>query len=470
MNYDVGLYGLGVMGQSLSLNIMNHGFNLAVYNYDVSVTNEFIHSKASGYDVKGCSSEKEFVSSLKKPRKIIMMVTAGRVVDEVIERILPLLEDGDILIDGGNSYYKDTKRRIEYCSQKGINFFGVGISGGEMGALKGPSIMPGGSKEAYEHIRPILESIAAKTKNGQTCCAYIGPEGSGHYVKMVHNGIEYGDIQLICEAYDLLKRVGNMSPKEMADIFEAWNNDVLNSYLIDITSKILRTKDHITGKPIIDVILDVAGQKGTGKWTSIDGLDKGCPIPTVAESVFARFLSSRKEERVKISKIFNESIDTQIERQELIESLKNALYCAKVISYAQGFALLEEASNEYGWNLNLGIIALLWREGCIIRAQFLEMIKEAFEEDLACRNLMCTNYFKGVIKDNIKYLRKIVTIAIENGIYVPCLTSALEYYDGYRSERLPANLLQAQRDYFGAHSYKRIDDPENKDWHTVWEN
>ena len=468
MSSVIGVYGMGVMGQSLALNIARHEYQVSVYNYEKEVTEKFMRERVKEETIVPTFTEEQFVESLEKPKKILMMVTAGKVVDMVIDRLLPMLEEGDILIDGGNSYYKDTIVRHERCAAKGVCYFGIGISGGEMGALKGPSLMPSGSKEAYAYLAPILNDIAAKTENGEACCHYIGPDGSGHYVKMVHNGIEYGDIQIICEAYQILKAVG-FGNDEIQKIFEKWNQGKLNSYLIEITSEILKVKDPKTGKWLVDMILDVASQKGTGKWTSMEGLDMGVAIPTIAQSVFARCMSAVKDERVVASRIFDEKPSYNIDKKTIVNDLEEALYCAKIISYAQGFALLKEASHLHNWDLQFGEIALTWRQGCIIRARFLEDIKKAFDHDPECPNLMVTDEFAPKLKNTAQYLRKIVLTAIGNGLYIPAFSSALGYYDGYRSEQLPANLLQAQRDYFGAHTYQRVDSDRSMNFHTQWE-
>lgn len=468
-NY-IGVYGLGVMGQSLALNIARHEFNVSVYNYEKEITQKFTEERVQNYPITSCYSLKEFVDSLEKPRKILLMVTAGKVVDLVLDGLVPYLEEGDIVIDAGNSYFKDTIRRNKNLLQKGIHFFGVGVSGGEKGALEGPSIMPSGDKENYKYLEPIFNAIAAHTKNGDVCCDYIGPDGSGHYVKMVHNGIEYGDIQIICEAYQIMKVLLGLSNEEMADVFEEWNKGRLHSYLIEITSKILRRKDGETGKYIIDVILDTAGQKGTGKWTSMEGLDIGVAIPTIIESVSARCLSAIKEERILTSKEFVSKPNYGFDKESLLQQLEQAVYASKICAYAQGFALLKKASEEYDWNLNYGEIALLWREGCIIRADFLEDIKNAYVENANLINLLHYSKFKKEIIEAENGWRQVVLSAIGNGLYIPSIANSLMYFDGYKSEQLPANLLQAQRDWFGAHRYQRVDKPVGKTYHTNWEN
>ncbi|MBQ1477280.1 MAG: decarboxylating NADP(+)-dependent phosphogluconate dehydrogenase [Erysipelotrichaceae bacterium] len=470
MNY-IGLIGLGVMGQSLALNIARHGYTTSVWNIDTDVTEKFLKNRVKEEPVTGCYDLKEFVDSLEKPRKILLMITAGKAVDSVTESLLPYLEEGDTIADLGNSYFKDTIRRSEELTKKGIHFFGVGVSGGEMGALLGPSIMPGGNKEFYEnYLGRVLEDISAHTKDGTPCCDYIGSDGAGHYVKMVHNGIEYGDIQIICEAYDIMKNVLAMDNEEMADVFTKWNEGRLNSYLIEITSKILRRKDEETGKYIVDVILDEAGQKGTGKWTSLEALDLGVPSSTIAESVFARCLTALKEQRVKAAKRFpKEKKAFMGDKEAFLQDLEAAVYASKIVSYAQGFAQLKEASKVYHWDLQFGRIALLWREGCIIRAQFLEKIDEVFKEDKDIDNLLMSPSFGKEVEEALPSWRSVVMNAIAHELYIPTLANSLLYFDGYRSERLPANLLQAQRDWFGAHTYHRVDRPHDESFHTIWE-
>lgn len=470
MSY-IGLIGLGVMGQSLVLNIARHGYVVSVYNRNSSVTEQFMNERVKDETVKGFGDLAEFVASLEKPRKILLMVTAGAAVDAVCESLLPLLEDGDMIADLGNSYFKDTIRRSKELTEKGLHFFGVGVSGGEMGALTGPSIMPGGDKEFYEsYLGELLEDVSAHTSSGTACCDYIGLDGAGHYVKMVHNGIEYGDIQIICEAYDIMKNVLKMDNIEMAEVFSKWNRGRLNSYLIEITSKILTRKDEATGKYIIDIILDEAGQKGTGKWTSIEALDLGMPSSTIAESVFARFLSSLKKQRLAAAKRFPKTITHfRKDKSDYLRDLEEAVYASKIISYAQGFAQMEEASKIYNWDLQLGRIALLWREGCIIRAQFLEKIDEAYRENAGIDNLIMSESFGKDIEESLPGWRRIVISAVENELYIPTLANSLLYFDGYRSSHLPANLLQAQRDWFGAHTYRRVDRPRDESFHTIWE-
>ena len=464
---DIGLIGLAVMGQNLVLNMAAHGYRVAVYNRTTSKTEEFLAGPASGKAIAGAKTLQEFVSLLDRPRKVMLMVQAGGAVDAVISDLVPLLEPGDLIIDGGNSYFKDTRRRAAELEAKGIHYLGTGISGGEEGALKGPSIMPGGSEEAWNLARSILVDISAKV-NGEPCCAYIGTDGSGHFVKMVHNGIEYGDMQLICEAYFLMREVLGLSAERMASIFRAWNSGELRSYLIEITGDILSTVDPKTGKPLVDVIKDEAGQKGTGKWTSQEALDLGVGAPTITEAVYARFLSAIREERLEASSVLPgpDAGPYEGDPDELVEAIGKALYAAKICSYAQGFALLSEAARVYGWRLDLGTIASLWRGGCIIRAQFLDRIKEAYDRDPSLKNLLLDPYFAGALRRSQEPWRRVVSLAAERGIPAPGFSSALAYYDQYRTARLPANLLQAQRDYFGAHTYQRLD--EEGIFHTEW--
>ncbi|MEG0240209.1 NADP-dependent phosphogluconate dehydrogenase [Anaerorhabdus sp.] len=465
MKSNLGVFGLGVMGKSIALNILNHGYTISVYNRETEYTKSF-SELTQGKPVKSCFNVEEFINSLEVPRKVLLMVTAGEAVDKVIEGILPYLEQGDIVLDGGNSYFKDTIRRYNYLKGKEINFLGVGISGGEQGALFGPSIMPSGNKEAYQKVQKILEDISAKAEDGKACCSYVGESGSGHYVKMVHNGIEYADIQIICEAYSFMKDGLKLSIEEIQETFCEWNKGKLQSYLIKITSEILLKKDEFTNNYLIDMILDKAEQKGTGKWTSIEGFDIGTPIPTIVASVEARYLSSKKEERIQASKILTFDVGGgHYNKKETLNALENAIYAAKICCYAQGFELLKDAANLYDWNLDFGSIAMLWREGCIIRANFLNEIKEAFDEEN--NNLILTNKFYGKIIEYQPDLRSTLIKMIECGIYIPAFTSALQYLDGYRSEITSANLLQAQRDYFGAHTYQRID--RKGTFHTIWE-
>jgi len=463
---QIGVIGLAVMGRNLALNIESRGFTVAVYNRTAAKTDALL-KEFPGRNLKGTYSLEEFVASLEVPRKILIMVQAGKGTDDTINQLVPLLDKGDIIIDGGNSYFHDTRRRNKELEAKGIRFIGTGVSGGEEGALKGPSIMPGGQEDAYRLVEPILTAISAKV-NGDPCCTYIGPDGAGHYVKMVHNGIEYGDMQLICEAYQLLKDVLGVSTQELHEIFSEWNKGELDSYLIEITADIFSKIDPETGKPMVDVILDSAGQKGTGKWTSQSALDLGVPLSIITESVFSRFISAMKEERVAASKQLK---GPQVEpfsgdREEFIESVRKALYASKICSYAQGFAQMRAASEEYNWNLNYGNIAMIFRGGCIIRAQFLHKIKEAYDRDPQLKNLLLDPYFKGIVEGYQDAWRKVVSIAVSRGIPVPAFSSALAYYDSYRSERLPANLLQAQRDYFGAHTFQRVD--KEGTFHFQW--
>ncbi|WP_449540187.1 NADP-dependent phosphogluconate dehydrogenase [Ferdinandcohnia sp. Marseille-Q9671] len=464
---QIGVVGLAVMGKNLALNIESRGYSVAVFNRSYEKTEEFLQNEALNKNFVGAKTIEEFVNSLEKPRKILLMVKAGPATDATIDSLKPFLEEGDILIDGGNTFFQDTIRRNKELESTGIHFIGTGVSGGEEGALKGPSIMPGGQKEAYELVEPILTAISAKVE-GDACCTYIGPNGAGHYVKMVHNGIEYGDMQLICEAYFILKNVLGLSTDELHEVFAEWNKGELDSYLIEITADIFTKKDDETGKPLVDVILDTAGQKGTGKWTSQNALDLGVPLPIITESVFARFISAMKDERVKASQVLSgpssEGFDG--DKQELIEAVRKGLYLSKIISYAQGFAQMRAASEEYDWNLSYGDIAMIFRGGCIIRAQFLQKIKDAYDRDSGLANLLLDPYFKEIAEGYQASLRKVISVAVEKGIPVPCFSSAIAYYDSYRTETLPANLLQAQRDYFGAHTYQRVD--KEGTFHTNW--
>jgi 6-phosphogluconate dehydrogenase len=470
---DIGLIGLAVMGENLILNMESKGFTVACFNRTVSKVDEFVGGRAKGKNVIGTHSIEELCDSLETPRKIMIMVKAGQPVDDFIELLVPHLDKGDILIDGGNSFFGDTIRRTRYLEVKGLLYIGTGVSGGEEGALHGPSIMPGGSPEAWLHVKPILQAIAAKVADGTPCCDWVGRDGAGHYVKMIHNGIEYGDMQLISEAYFLMEQLLGMTPAEMHEVFAKWNDGELNSYLIEITRDILAHVDEETGRPMVDVILDTAGQKGTGKWASQSALDMGTPAPTVAEAVFARFISAIKEERVAASKILRsparmgDSLSHQ-DRETFVEEIRQALYASKICSYAQGFQLMKMAAAEYGWDLNFGGLALLWREGCIIRAQFLEHIKEAFDQAPDLANLLLAPYFQEAIDRTQGAWRRVVAAAVLNGIPVPAFSSALTYYDSYRNARLPANMLQAQRDYFGAHTYERVDKPRGEFFHTNW--
>ncbi|MEQ6388359.1 NADP-dependent phosphogluconate dehydrogenase [Bacillaceae bacterium S4-13-58] len=462
-----GVIGLAVMGKNLALNIESRGYSVAVYNRSPEKTDEFLANEAKGKNFIGAHSIEEFLNALESPRKIMLMVKAGGPTDATIDQLLPYLDKGDILIDGGNAFFKDTKKRSDELQKKGIHFIGTGVSGGEEGALKGPSIMPGGPKEAHELVKPIFEAISAKV-DGEPCTTYIGPDGAGHYVKMVHNGIEYGDMQLITEAYHLMVNALGTDVKELHEIFSEWNQGELDSYLIEITADIFTKYDPETGKPMVDVILDTAGQKGTGKWTSQSALDLGVPLPVITESVFARFISALKEERVAASKELNGPDKGQFtgDRKEFIEKVRKALYMSKIISYAQGFAQMRAASNEYDWKLNYGEIAMIFRGGCIIRAAFLQNIKDAYDRNPELQNLLLDPYFKGIVENYQTALRDVVVEAVKQGIPVPGFASALAYYDSYRSERLPANLLQAQRDYFGAHTYERLD--KEGVFHTEW--
>ena len=467
--YDIGLIGLAVMGENLILNMESHGFPVAVYNRTTSKVDNFIKGRAKGKKIKGCYSPEELVQSLKPPRKVMMMVKAGKAVDDLIESLIPLMDKGDILIDGGNSHFPDTIRRTKYVEEKGLLYIGTGVSGGEEGALRGPSIMPGGSKAAWPHVKPIFQSIAAKVKDGSPCCEWVGDNGAGHFVKMVHNGIEYGDMQMIAESYAIMQQVLKMNPQDMQTVFSKWNKGELDSYLISITADIMGKKDEETGKPMVDVILDTAGQKGTGRWTSLEALNLGVPAPTVVEAVLARAMSAIKEERVAASKILHgPSAKFSGNREEFTEMVRQALYASKICSYSQGFQLMREAAKEYKWDLKYGEIALMWREGCIIRAQFLGKIKDAFDKNPGLQNLLLDDYFRNAIEKSQHAWRKVVATAVEWGIPVPAFSSALAYYDGYRSGRVSANLLQAQRDYFGAHTYERVDKPRGEFFHTNW--
>lgn len=465
---DIGLIGLAVMGENLVLNMESKGFTVSVYNRTVLKVDTFINSKAKGKNIFGAHSIEEFVHSLESPRKIMLMIKAGEAVDKTIEELIPFLSPGDIIIDGGNSHYEDTERRTLYVESKGLFYIGTGVSGGEEGALKGPSMMPGGSHEAWEKVKPIFTSICAKTDSGEPCCDWVGKGGAGHFVKMVHNGIEYGDMQLICEVYHFMKNLMNFSAEDIHRVFSEWKSTELDSYLIDITTDIFTVKDE-DGSPLVEKILDSAGQKGTGKWTSVTALDEGVPVTLISEAVFARYLSAMKSERVEASKeLSGPYVEFKGETQEYIDRLRKALYCAKIISYAQGFSLMKAVSEKKNWELDYGNIALMWRGGCIIRSVFLDKIKEAFNKRPELTNLMLDPYFKNEILDGIESLRKVCAVSMLNGISVPSMAAALTYFDGYRSEKLPANLLQAQRDYFGAHTYERTDFPKGKSFHTNW--
>ena len=458
---QIGVVGMAVMGRNLALNIESRGYSVSIFNRSSSKTDEVIALHPDKKLVPTYTVE-EFVNSLEKPRRILLMVKAGEATDKTIQSLLPHLDKGDILIDGGNTFFKDTIRRNEMLANSGINFIGTGVSGGEEGALKGPAIMPGGQKDAYDLVAPILEEIAAKADDGAPCVTYVGPNGAGHYVKMVHNGIEYGDMQLIAESYDILRRVGGLTVEETAEVFKSWNTGELDSYLIEITADILTKKDSETGKPMVEVIMDTAGNKGTGKWTSQSALDLGVPLPLITESVFARYISTLKEEREVASKELSPIKVPELsntEKQALVESVRKGLYFSKIMSYAQGFAQMRVASEEFDWNLNYGEIAKIFRAGCIIRAQFLQKITDAFERDPELKNLLLDKYFLYVTESYQEAVREVVVTAVQAGIPVPTFSSALAYYDSYRSEVLPANLIQAQRDYFGAHTYNRVDKP-----------
>jgi 6-phosphogluconate dehydrogenase len=485
---DIGLIGLAVMGQNLALNIADHNYKISVYNRTFSKTEDFLKKNARDLpNLTGYENLKLFVNSLQSPKKIIIMVQAGNSTDAVIESLIPLLGKGDVIIDGGNAKWTDSISRERMLKDKNILFVGSGVSGGEEGARYGPSLMPGGSMEAWSLIKPIWDSISAKVNpetgkplegaspgnpisGGVPCSAYIGNDGAGHYVKMVHNGIEYGDMQMICEAYHLMTSIVNLSPLEIGDIFNEWNNGELDSFLIEITGDILKQKDPRTNEPFVDIVLDAAGQKGTGKWTSVNALDMGVPAPTVSEAVFARCLSAVKEERVAASNILSGPSVKIISdnKQVLVSAIRDALYCSKICSYAQGFQLMREAQKEYNWTLNFGEIAKIWRGGCIIRAAFLQKITEAYDKDPNLANLLLDDYFKECLDIYQSSWRKVISLAIESGIPVPTFSSAIAYYDGYRSERLPQNLLQAQRDYFGAHTYERTDEARGKFFHLDW--
>jgi len=466
---DIGLVGLGVMGRSLALNMESRGFRVSVFNYIPEITTQFMDGDAAGRNFCGTYSYDELCASLKAPRKVFLMVTAGKAVDEVIGQLCPFLEKGDIIIDGGNSDFHDTQRRTAELEARGLLYVGTGVSGGEEGALKGPSMMPGGSREAWQYVRPIFQSIAAKTADGTPCCDWVGRGGAGHFVKMVHNGIEYGDIQLICECYHIMRSVLGMSNSQMQEVFAEWNRGELDSYLISITADILGKRDN-DGRYVLDTILDTAGQKGTGKWTVQAALDAGEPLSLIGESVFARCLSALKDERIAASKLLAgpQAKTEAMDRSIFLEDLRKALLCAKIVSYAQGFSLISAASEEYGWELDPGKIALLWRGGCIIRSVFLGHIKEAWDEQPDLKNLMVAPYFRDKLAQGQDSWRRVVSAAVLNGIPVPSLGAGLSYYDGYRCENLPSNLLQAQRDYFGAHTYERTDRPRGEFFHTRW--
>jgi len=464
---DIGLVGLAVMGQNLVLNMNDKGFTVAVYNRTTSKVDEFMQGPAKGTNILGFHDLKSFVESLKAPRRVMLMVKAGPVVDAFIEQLVPYLDTGDIIIDGGNSLYNDSDRRTHELHKKGILFIGSGVSGGEEGARHGPSLMPGGNHAAWPHIKPIFQAIAAHV-DGEACCDWVGNDGAGHYVKMVHNGIEYGDMQLICEAYQMMREGLGMSGDEIQQVFADWNDGVLDSYLIEITRDILAVKDD-DGELLIDHILDTAGQKGTGKWTGMNALDLGIPLTLIGEAVFARCLSARKDERVRAAKVLPQIAGTfDGDKAEMVNAIRDALYASKIISYAQGYMLMREAAEIYGWELNYGGIALMWRGGCIIRSQFLSKIRDAFDLNPELENLLLDDFFIEAITEALPGWRKAVGTAVALGVPVPTFSSALSFYDGYRSERLPANLLQAQRDYFGAHTYERTDKPRGEFFHTNW--
>ena len=484
---DIGLVGLAVMGQNLALNIADHGFRISVFNRTTAKMEDFVakHPDTPG-GLVGMAEIKDFVASLKRPRKIVILVQAGFATDATIDSLLPFLEPNDIIIDGGNAQWTDTIRREKDLREKGFRFIGSGVSGGEEGARFGPSLMPGGEEEAWLELKPIWEAIASKVdpvtgkelkgaapgkpvQGGVPCTAYIGKDGAGHYVKMVHNGIEYGDMQMICEAYTLMEQLAGMSCEEMGDVFAEWNEGLLDSFLIEITADILKQKDPVTGKPFVDIVLDTAGQKGTGKWTGISSLNMGVPVPTITESVYARCLSAIKDERVKASEILQGPTPSYSgSKEELVQAIHDALYCSKICSYAQGFQLMAAAAEEYNWTLDFGSIAQIFRGGCIIRAAFLQKITDAYERDPKLANLLLDPYFKETVDKAQKSWRKVVALGAENGIPLPTFASALAYFDSYRSARLPQNLLQAQRDYFGAHTYERVDTPRGKFFHIDW--
>ena len=464
---DIGLIGLAVMGENLAMNMESHGFTVAVWNRSTDKVDKFISGRAAGKRFIGCHSPEELIGSLEKPRRIFMMVKAGAAVDALIAQLLPLLDEGDILIDGGNSHYPDTIRRTAEVESRGCLYVGCGVSGGEEGALKGPSLMPGGSPAAWEHVRPIFQAICAKVEDGSPCCGWVGENGAGHFVKMVHNGIEYGDMQLICEAYQLMRDGLGMTSEEMSAVFAAWNRTELDSYLIEITADILRHREN--GEITVEKILDRAGQKGTGKWTSITALDEGVPLTLISEAVFARCLSAQKDERVRAAALYRRKVvPFEGDRAAALESLRKALYASKIVSYAQGYALMRAAAKTNGWNLNYGGIALMWRGGCIIRSVFLGKIKEAFDKDPALENLLLDEYFCETMQSLLPAWRETVSLAVRTGIPMSAFSSALSWFDGYTCESLPANLLQAQRDYFGAHTYERTDAPRGEFFHTNW--
>jgi len=465
---DIGLVGLAVMGENLVLNMESHGFTVAVFNRTVEKVTNFVEGRGKGKNIIGANSIEELIASLKAPRKIMLMVKAGKPVDDFIELLIPHLSKGDIIIDGGNSHFPDTIRRTKYLEDNGMLYIGTGVSGGEEGALKGPSIMPGGSPAAWPFVKPVFQAISAKVEDGSPCCDWVGENGAGHFVKMVHNGIEYGDMQLITEAYFIMKNLLGMSADEMHEVFKEWNKGELDSYLIEITRDILAVKDE-DGQPLVEKILDTAGQKGTGKWTGIASLDLGVPLTLIGEAVYGRCLSAMKEERVAASKVLHGPAPKfEGDKNAFIEDLRKALLASKIVSYAQGYVLMRAAAEEFKWKLNNGGIALMWRGGCIIRSAFLGKIKEAFDKNPDLTNLLLDPYFKEKIESAQDSWRRVVSTAVLNGIWVPAISTALNYYDGFRTDRLPANLLQAQRDYFGAHTYERVDKPRGEFFHTNW--
>lgn len=464
---DIGLIGLAVMGENLVLNMASKGYTVTAYNRSISKVENFLNGRAQGKTIRGASSVEDFVASLSSPRKIMLMVKAGQPVDDIIEQLIPHLDQGDIIIDGGNAHFPDTNRRTSYIESKGLRFIGTGVSGGEEGALTGPSIMPGGSPSAWDEVKPILQSISAKVEGDVPCCDWVGESGAGHFVKMVHNGIEYGDMQLICEAYQIMKDLLGLNSDEIHDVFADWNTGELDSYLIEITRDIFGYKEN--GEALVEKILDTAGQKGTGKWTGVSALELGVPLTLIGEAVFARCLSALKDERVEASAVIaGPKPEFTGDKKAFIEDLRQALYAAKIVSYAQGYVLMREAAKEYNWHLNYGGIALMWRGGCIIRSSFLGKIKEAYDTNPQLNNLLLDSYFQTQMANAQAGWRRVTASAITNGIPVPTIASALTYFDGYRTARLPANLLQAQRDYFGAHTYERTDKPRGEFFHTNW--
>ena len=467
-NHDLGLIGLAVMGENLVLNMAGRGFRVAVYNRTLARVDEFVRGRGAGGNIKGCRSVEELVASLRRPRKVMAMVKAGQPVDELFEQLVPLLEKGDVLIDGGNSHFQDTRRRACALEKRGLLYVGAGVSGGEAGALLGPSIMPGGSIDAWPIVQPIFQAIAARVDDAP-CCNWVGPDGAGHFAKMVHNGIEYGDMQMICEAYWLLSQGLGLSDEELAEVFADWNRGELNSYLVEITSHILRRRDEASGRPILDVVLDVAGQKGTGKWTIEASLDLGVAAPTIASAIFARFVSALKDERVAASRVLAGPAGRHRGNpKHFCNMVRDALYASKICSYAQGFQLIATASARYGWDIDVGSLALIWRGGCIIRAHFLNKLSEAFGSTSGLANLLLAPYFRDEVEKRQEAWRGAVIDAVATGVAVPAFSSALAYFDSYRAQRLPANLLQAQRDYFGAHTYERVDRPRGEFFHTDW--